>query len=99
MFEHITALSKEYDSLSFPEIELTIKNSNRITVNGRPIQNDDAKLYSKAYDLIIDISVNETSENIELFGKYNVKMIATTLFEAQLPHQQGVVFNYTAYFL
>ena len=73
MFEHITALSKEYDSLSFPEIELTIKNGNRITVNGRQIQNEDAKLYSKAYDLIIDISVNETSENIELFGKYNVK--------------------------
>ncbi|MEE9431131.1 MAG: hypothetical protein V3V16_08830 [Melioribacteraceae bacterium] len=79
MFNNLTKLSKEYHNLTFPKIDLSII-SNEYFVNSKlhldnnVSQNIKPKMSIAKYDLVIDISVFETSNiSKDSFSKFKCK--------------------------
>ncbi|MRJ11240.1 ATP-dependent DNA helicase RecQ [Ornithobacterium rhinotracheale] len=79
MFNHITAISRDYSDLKLPIINVTIINekydsNDELHQNYHVLKKADFKTIEKTYDLVIDISYKqESNEKIDNFSKYKVR--------------------------
>lgn len=89
MFNHLAQLSKEYDSLSFPKIKLTIISTPEFVSSPlhkaygfsvKVVSEADSKIRNNWYDLVIDIAV---------MSRAGIENITTSEFKAK----KGCYFN------
>jgi len=79
MFNNLTALSKDYNNLVFPDIELDIISNNtfvssELHLSYRVLEEASYKQLSTEYDLVIEISIFESFEaNKEEYSHYKCK--------------------------
>ncbi|MDE5877466.1 MAG: DEAD/DEAH box helicase [Muribaculaceae bacterium] len=78
MFNHLTAATRDYDHLRFPDVELTIINSTFQTSPlhlGKDVYSETNRMLSEQeYDMVIDFSLHELSKPLDVeFSEFNAK--------------------------
>jgi superfamily II DNA helicase RecQ len=79
MFENLTALSVDFDTMKFPKVNLEIIGSQEfldspLHLETRPVSNAIIQQKSKIYDLVIDISMAKLEDNQETsFSEFKCK--------------------------
>ncbi len=78
MFNHLVAATKEYDHLKFPEVELTIINSqyqsSPLHLGKDVFSETNRMLAEQEYDMVIDFSLHETSKPLDVeFSEFKAK--------------------------
>lgn len=79
MFENLTALSVEFDTMKFPKFNLEIIGSQKyldspLHLETQAVSNATKKQRNKVYDLVIDISMAKIEDNKETsFSEFNCK--------------------------
>lgn len=79
MFEHLTALSKDYSAMKFPEINLEIISTNEyvnspLHLNIKPTTLATNQQRHKDYDMVIDVSVLQQSDAMNIsFSEFKCK--------------------------
>ena len=78
MFNHLTALSKDYDSLSFPDVELHIisekYNNSALHLNAAKYKSSNQVNKEQYFDMVIDIAIDEEIDaaNVQ-FSEFHAK--------------------------
>ena len=79
MFENLVALSKDYETMKFPKVNLEIIGSQEyinspLHFNVKPVVNVTAQQKNKEYDMVIDVAMLQTTENETLsFSEFKCK--------------------------
>ena len=78
MFNHLVAVTKDYDHLKFPEVELTIINSHYQSSSlhlGKDVYSETNRMLAEQeYDMVIDFSLHETSKPLDVeFSEFKAK--------------------------
>lgn len=78
MFNHLTAVTKEYDHLKFPEVDLKIINpkyqSSTLHLGKDVYAATNSYLAEQEYDMVIDFSIEETSKPLSVaFSEFKAK--------------------------
>ena len=79
MFEHLVALSKDYDTMKFPKVNLEIIGAQEfinspLHSNIKPVTTATSQQKNKEYDIVIDIAMLQTVDNKTLsFSEFKCK--------------------------
>lgn len=79
MFDNLTSLSKDYDKMKFPKVNLEIISSQEylnspLHLDSKPVLSVTTQQKNKTYDLVIDISMAKLEDNNEVsFSEFKCK--------------------------
>lgn len=78
MFNHLSAATKEFDRLRFPEVELTVINhrnqSSSLHLGNAVYKTSNRMLAEQEYDMVIDFSMEEKSKPLDVeFSEFKAK--------------------------